>query len=101
MLLDLDEGWMRVNGKQFGPGISSGVTGPLMKAVEMGGWWDAATVLPCVTPPEGTTGTDVPFERLSDLRFRCGRAPAATSEHLCSSMGLQLRAFSACPAFNL
>ena len=37
VLLNLDEGWLRfyVNGKVFGPGFPSGVTGPVVIAVEL------------------------------------------------------------------
>ena len=36
-LLDLDAGWLRYyrNGHRFGPGFTSGVTGPLLRAVEL------------------------------------------------------------------
>jgi hypothetical protein len=38
-LLDLDEGWLRfyLNGNRYGPGFTSGVKGPLLRAVHMGG----------------------------------------------------------------
>jgi len=37
VLLNLDEGWLRfyVNGKVFGPGFPSGVTGPVVIAVQL------------------------------------------------------------------
>jgi hypothetical protein len=55
VLLDLDAGWMRFyrNGKRFGPGYTSGVTGPLVRAAVLSGKGDTVTVLPGATAPEG------------------------------------------------
>jgi hypothetical protein len=38
VLLDLDAGWMCLyrNGKQCGPGYTEGVTGPLVRGVQLG-----------------------------------------------------------------
>jgi hypothetical protein len=45
-LLDLDAGWLRFyrNGRRCGPGITEGVTGPLVRAVVVGRWANRATV---------------------------------------------------------
>jgi len=56
VLLDLDAGWMRLyrNGKRCGPGFTEGVTGPLVRAAQIGLKGNALTVLPAaVAPPEG------------------------------------------------
>ena len=55
VMLDLDAGSMRFyrNGKRFGPGFTSGVTGPLVCAALLTGKGDKVTVLPGATAPEG------------------------------------------------
>jgi hypothetical protein len=54
VLLDLDAGWMRYyrNGKRRGPGFTEGVTGPLVRAAQLGRG-AKATVLPGAVAPEG------------------------------------------------
>ena len=54
VLLDLDAGWMRLyrNGKRCGPGFTEGVTGPLVRAAQLGGSMKV-TVLPGAVAPEG------------------------------------------------
>ena len=46
VLLDLDAGWMRLyrNGKRCGPGFTEGVTGPLVRAAQIGSKGDALTL---------------------------------------------------------
>ena len=53
VLLDLDAGWMRYyrNGKRCGPGYTKGVTGPLVRAAQLGN--GTTTVLPGAVAPEG------------------------------------------------
>lgn len=54
VLLDLDAGWMRLyrNGKRCGPGFTEGVTGPLVRAAQLGLPGDGLTVqLGAVAPP--------------------------------------------------
>jgi hypothetical protein len=48
VLLDLDAGWMRFyrNGKRCGPGYMEGMTGPLVRAVQLGNEGTKVTVLP-------------------------------------------------------
>jgi hypothetical protein len=61
VLLDLDAGWMRLyrNGKRCGPGYTEGVTGPLVRAVQLCRLANKATVLPgAVAPPEGSEDAD-------------------------------------------
>jgi hypothetical protein len=55
VMLDLDAGWMRFfrNGKRFGPGYTSGVTGPLLRTAHLLIKGDKVTVLPSATAPEG------------------------------------------------
>ena len=65
VLLDLDAGWMRFyrNGKRCGPGFTEGVTGPLMRAAQFGGYADdKVTVLPGAVAPEGAGDADEPLE---------------------------------------
>ena len=54
VLLDLDAGWMRIyrNGKRCGPGFTEGVTGPLVRAVQLFDG-DKVTVLPGAVAPAG------------------------------------------------
>ena len=54
VLLDLDAGWMRFfrNGKRCGPGYTEGVTGPLVRAAQLGSG-AKVTVLPGAVAPEG------------------------------------------------
>jgi hypothetical protein len=54
VLLDLDAGWMRFfrNGERFGPGFTEGVTGPLVRAAQLG-HGAKVTVLPGAVAPEG------------------------------------------------
>ena len=54
VLLDLDAGWMRLfrNGKRCGPGYTEGVTGPLVRAAQLG-YGEKVTVLPGAVAPEG------------------------------------------------
>jgi hypothetical protein len=55
VLLDLDAGWMRFyrNGERCGPGFTEGVTGPLVRAVQIGFEGNQVTVLPGAVAPEG------------------------------------------------
>ena len=55
VLLDLDAGWMRFyrNGKRCGPGFTEGVTGPLVRAVQIQTAGDRVAVLPGAVAPEG------------------------------------------------
>ena len=65
VLLDLDAGWMRFyrNRKRCGPGFTEGVTGPLVRAAEIGGYaGDTVTVLPGAVAPEGAGDADEPWE---------------------------------------
>jgi hypothetical protein len=54
-LLDLDEGWLRFyrNDVLCGPGFTEGVTGPLVRAVELRDMGDVVTVLSGAEAPEG------------------------------------------------
>jgi hypothetical protein len=54
VLLDLDAGWLRYyrNGKRCGPGFTEGVTGPLVRAAQLGSGMQV-TVLPGAVAPEG------------------------------------------------
>jgi hypothetical protein len=57
--LDLDAGWMRfyLNGVRHGPGFTEGVTGPLLRAVELVDEGDAVVILPGAScPPEEGDG---------------------------------------------
>jgi hypothetical protein len=64
MLLDLDAGWLRFyrNGKRCGPGYTGGVTGPLVRAAQVGGEGYTLTVLPGAVAPEGAGAADEPWE---------------------------------------
>ena len=64
MLLDLDAGWMRLyrNGKRCGPGFTEGVTGPLVRAVELIHKDGTATALPGAVVPEGAGAADEPWD---------------------------------------
>jgi hypothetical protein len=55
VLLDLDAGWLRIyrNGKRCGPGFTEGVTGPLVRAVQLFCAGDKVTVLPGAVAPQG------------------------------------------------
>ena len=63
VLLDLGAGWMRFyrNGKRCGPGYTEGVTGPLVRAAEVGWEGGVLTVLPGAETPEGAGGADEPW----------------------------------------
>ena len=64
VLLDLDAGWMRFyrNRKRCGPGYTEGVTGPLLRAAQLGGSaGDSITVLPGAVAPEGAGDADEPW----------------------------------------
>jgi hypothetical protein len=64
VLLDLDAGWMRFyrGGKRCGPGFTGGVTGPLVRAAQVGGEGDTLTVLPGAVAPEGAGSADEPWD---------------------------------------
>jgi hypothetical protein len=72
VLLDLDAGWMRFyrNGKRCGPGYTKRVTGPLVRAAELGGpneiGWQlggsTVTILPGAAAPEGAGAAGEPWE---------------------------------------
>jgi hypothetical protein len=64
VLLDLDAGWLRIyrNGKRCGPGFTEGVTGPLVRAVQLYNKGEKATVLPGAVAPEGAGGADEPWD---------------------------------------
>jgi hypothetical protein len=53
VLLDLDAGWMQFyhNGARWGPGFTEGVTGPLLRAVELCNLGDQLTALPGAVAP--------------------------------------------------
>ena len=53
VLLDLDAGWMRFyrNGERCGPGFTEGVTGPLLRAVELCAEGTVVTVVPDAAAP--------------------------------------------------
>jgi hypothetical protein len=63
VLLDLDAGWMRIyrNGKRCGPGYTEGVTGPLVRAVQLIDTGNKVTVLPGAVAPEGAGAADEPW----------------------------------------
>jgi hypothetical protein len=63
VLLDLDAGWMRLfrNGKRCGPGYTEGVTGPLVRAAQLGGSMKV-TVLPGAVAPGGAGDADEPWD---------------------------------------
>jgi hypothetical protein len=60
VLLDLDAGWLRYyrNDKRCGPGFTEGVTGPLVRAVQLFNNSDKATALPGAVAPEGAGAAD-------------------------------------------
>ena len=60
VLLDLDAGWMRLyrNGKRCGPGFTEGVTGPLVRAAQLGYSLTKVTVLPGAVAPEEGAGEE-------------------------------------------
>jgi hypothetical protein len=64
VLLDLDAGWLRIyrNGKRCGPGFTEGVTGPLVRAVNLFNKGDKATALPGAVAPEGAGAADEPWD---------------------------------------
>ena len=64
VLLDLDAGWLRMyrNGKRCGPGFTEGVTGPLVRSVQLYQTGDKATVLPGAVAPEGAGAADEPWD---------------------------------------
>ena len=61
-LLDLDAGWLRFyrNGNRCGPGFVSGVTGPLVRAVEIFDAGAVVTALPGALAPAGAGDADEP-----------------------------------------
>jgi hypothetical protein len=63
VLLDLDAGWMRLyrNGKRCGPGYTEGVTGPLVRAAQLG-HDTKVTVLPGAVAPKGAGDADEPWD---------------------------------------
>ena len=63
MLLDLDAGWLRFyrNGRRCGPGFEKGVTGPLVRGVEMVVRGSAVTALPAAEAPPGSGDADEPW----------------------------------------
>ena len=65
VLLDLDAGWMHFyrNGKRCAPGYATGAAGPLVRAVQFGGYArDQVTVLPGAVAPEGAGDATEPQE---------------------------------------
>ena len=61
VLLDLDEGWMRfyLNGERHGPGFTSDVKGPLVRALHLGGpIGDRVMAVPGAEPPAGCGGEE-------------------------------------------
>jgi hypothetical protein len=64
VLLDLDAGWLRMyrNGKRCGPGFTEGVTGPLVRAVQLYQTGDKATAVPGAVAPEGAGAADEPWD---------------------------------------
>jgi hypothetical protein len=77
VLLDLDAGWLRMyrNGKRYGPGFTEGVTGPLVRAVQLYHAGDMVTVLPGAVAPEaaGEEGEFVDYasHSLAQLKDAC------------------------------
>ena len=51
-----------LNGKRCGPGYTEGVTGPLVRAAQVGNKGDTLTVLPGAVAPEGAGAADEPWE---------------------------------------
>jgi hypothetical protein len=64
VLLDLDAGWLRFyrNSKRCGPGFTEGVTGPLVRAVQVFAAGAKVAVLPGAVAPEGAGAADEPWE---------------------------------------
>jgi hypothetical protein len=64
VLLDLDAGWMRFyrDGKRCGPGFTEGVTGPLVRAVELRWKGNKAVALPAAVAPEEAGAANEPWE---------------------------------------
>jgi hypothetical protein len=64
VLLDLDAGWLRFyrNSKRCGPGYTEGVTGPLVRGVQVYKAGVKVTVLPGAVAPEGAGAADEPWE---------------------------------------
>jgi hypothetical protein len=64
VLLDLDAGWLRFyrNGKRCGPGFAGGVTGPLVRAVQLYHEGEKVTALPAAVAPEGAGAADEPWD---------------------------------------
>ena len=64
VLLDLDAGWMRFyrNSKRCGPGFTEGVTGPLVRGVEVYRAGAKVTVLPGAVAPEGAGAAGEPWD---------------------------------------
>jgi hypothetical protein len=64
VLLDLDAGWLRFyrNSKRCGPGFTEGVTGPLLRGVEVYKAGVKVTVLSGAVAPEGAGSADEPWE---------------------------------------
>jgi hypothetical protein len=64
VLLDLDAGWLRYyrNDKRCGPGFTEGVTGPLVRAVQLYWKGEKATVLPGAVAPEGAGAAGEPWD---------------------------------------
>ena len=84
MLLDLDEGWMRYyrNGERFGPGFTSGVAGPLLRAVDV--LSVHLTVLPDAAVPAGAGDPNEPWL----LPYLCHSVPELKG--LCKARGLKV-----------
>jgi hypothetical protein len=76
VLLDLDAGWMRffLNGERCGPGYTEGVTGPLVRAAQLG-YGAKVTVLPGAVAPEGAGEegefVDYGSHSLAQLKHAC------------------------------
>jgi hypothetical protein len=84
VMLDLDAGWMRFfrNGKRFGPGYTSGVTGPLVRAAQLLGKGDTVTVLPGATAPEGA-GANARKEQFCNAQNEQGAVLAPKDARTC------------------
>jgi hypothetical protein len=68
-LLDLDAGWLRFyhHGERCGPGFTEGVTGPLVRAVELARKRDAVTAVPEAQAPEGAGDVGESWEELGSV----------------------------------
>jgi hypothetical protein len=64
VLLDLDAGWLRFyrNSKRCGPGYTEGVTGPLVRGVQVYQAGAKVTALPGAVAPEGAGAADEPWD---------------------------------------